>query len=266
MYSPKDPRRDYNFTGRLSDGKTEVKVDGYTYYNPNPPKSMVIIAGKDGAEDKTIVHPLYDSETQSYLPISGMQMCAGKFRLCNTDELQHSYQQHALSIPLMRLADVYLMYAEALYYADGDETNARVWMNKVLQRACGDDALLFEQLKTYYHRDEFIEELLEIRERELVFEFSRKWDLIRYNRLFDSIESLDEEKVAEKWANTELDPDDPDYIDPKYLNYQTGGYMKLGIPTIRQNMSKTDAAHKIWLPISEEQRGVNKNLEQNAGW
>ena len=81
-----------------------------------------------------------------------------------------------------------------------------------------------------------------------------------------SIESLDEEKVAEKWANTELDPDDPDYIDPKYLNYQTGGYMKLGIPTIRQNMSKTDAAHKIWLPISEEQRGVNKNLEQNAGW
>ena len=266
MYSPKDPRRDHNFTGRLSDGKTEVKVDGYTYYNPNPPKSTVIIAGKDGAEDKTIVHPLYDSETQSYLPISGMQMCAGKFRLCNTDELQHSYQQHALSIPLMRLADVYLMYAEALYYADGDETNARIWMNKVLQRACGDDALLFEQLKTYYHRDEFIEELLESRERELVFEFSRKWDLIRYNRLFDSIESLDEEKVAEKWANTELDPDDPDYIDPKYLNYQAGGYMKLGIPTIRQNMSKTDAAHKIWLPISEEQRGVNKNLEQNAGW
>ena len=266
MYSPKDPRRDHNFTGRLSDGKTEVKVDGYTYYNPNPPKSTVIIAGKDGAENKTIVHPLYDSETQSYLPISGMQMCAGKFRLCNTDELQHSYQQHALSIPLMRLADVYLMYAEALYYADGDETNARIWMNKVLQRACGDDALLFEQLKTYYHRDEFIEELLESRERELVFEFSRKWDLIRYNRLFDSIESLDEEKVTEKWANTELDPDDPDYIDPKYLNYQAGGYMKLGIPTIRQNMSKTDAAHKIWLPISEEQRGVNKNLEQNAGW
>ena len=266
MYSPKDPRRDHNFTGRLSDGKTEVKVDGYTYYNPNPPKSTVIIAGKDGAEDKTIVHPLYDSETQSYLPISGMQMCAGKFRLCNTDELQHSYQQHALSIPLMRLADVYLMYAEALYYADGDETNARIWMNKVLQRACGDDALLFEQLKTYYHRDEFIEELLESRERELVFEFSRKWDLIRYNRLFDSIESLDEEKVAEKWANTELDPDDPDYIDPKYLNYQAGGYMKLGIPTIRQNMSKTDAAHKIWLPTSEEQRGVNKNIEQNAGW
>ena len=69
-------------------------------------------------------------------------MCAGKFRLCNADEMQHSYQQHAMSIPLMRLADVYLMYAEALYYADGDETNARQWMNKVLQRYSDHVAIL----------------------------------------------------------------------------------------------------------------------------
>lgn len=268
MYSPKDPRRDHNFTGRSNDGKTEVKVDGYTYYNPNPPRATVTVASEDGdpAKAQTIEHPLYDSPTQTYLPVSGMQLCAGKFRLCNYDEMQHTYQQHALSMPLIRLADVYLMYAEALYYADNDEAGAREWMDKVLKRACKNDDALFTDLKAYYHRDNFVEELLESRERELIFEFSRKWDLIRYNQLFDKIASLDEERVVEKLPNTELDPEDPDFIDAKYLTYQTGGYLKLGIPTIKNNMDKTVAAHKIWLPISEEQRGVNKNLEQNAGW
>lgn len=265
MYSPKDPRRDHNFTGRAQDGKTEVKVDGYTYYNPNPPKTMVKVTRDDGTVEE-IPHPLYDSSTQTYLPISGIQMCAGKFRLCNYSEVQHTYQQHALSLPLIRLADVYLMYAEALYNADNDETSAREWMDKVLKRACKGDDALFEELKVFYRRADFTEELLESRERELIFEFSRKWDLIRYNILFDSIAGLDDEKVAEKVANTLLDPSDKDYIDPKYITYQTGGYLQLGIPTVKQNMAKESAAHKIWLPISEEQRGVNKGLVQNAGW
>ena len=282
MYHKEDPRRDHNITGRLSDGKKEVKVGGYTYYDPAPEKSMAKVSDPitgepvidpETGKQKEIVHPLYDSESQTYLPISGMQLCAGKFRLCNYEELQHSYQQHAISYPLMRLADVYLMYAEALYYGDNDESGARIWMDKVLLRACKNDEALKDKLKAYYKEraeneaakngtEPFMEELLESRERELIFEFSRKWDLIRYNIITERIASLDEDKVAEKWEYTQLDPYDPAYIDPKYLNYQTGGYLDLGIPTIKNNWQE----HKIWLPISEEQIGVNKSLKQNAGW
>ncbi|MCM1503003.1 MAG: RagB/SusD family nutrient uptake outer membrane protein [Bacteroidales bacterium] len=261
MYHPKDPRRDHNFTGRLSDGKNKVVVDGYTYWDPAPPQVTVKIAldvsgnpvedPDEGVSTVEIPHPLYDNlETQTYLPVSGMQLCAGKFRLCSFDELQHTWQQHAMSYPLMRLADVYLMYAEAMYFSD-DEAGARVWLDKVLERSVKDSSL-FEEIKAYYHRDDFVEELLESRERELIFEFSRKYDLIRFNIIEERIMSLDEDKVVEKEGE----------IDDRYLAYQTDGYLHASIPTLRQNWSY----HKIWCPISEEQRGVNRNLVQNAGW
>ena len=112
---------------------------------------------------------------------------------------------------------------------------------------------------TVYHRDNFLDELLESRERELIFEFSRKWDLIRFNLMDEKIGSLNEDMVIERYVEN---PEDPDYIDPDYLNFQSDGYLKLGIPTIKQNWEP----HKIWLPISEEQIGVNKSLTQNAGW
>ncbi len=274
MYSNKDPRRDHNLTGRLQDirkdgtpGKIEVDVEGYTYYNPDPPRAEITVKdendedviGPDGQPMK-VEHPLYDSPTQTYLPIAGIQMCPGKFRLCKVDQLQRSYQQHALSYPLMRLADVYLMYAEALAFGPSkNESKAREQLRTVLLRACGNDEDLCDELTEYYHKDDFLEELLESRERELIFEFSRKWDLIRFNLMDEKISSLNDEMVIEKYIEN---PEDPAYIDPDYLKFQSDGYLKLGIPTIKQNWQP----HKIWLPISEEQRGVNKSLSQNAGW
>lgn len=274
MYSPKDPRRDHNFTGRLQDfhkdgtpGKIEVTVDGYTYYNPDPPRTEITVKdehgedvlGPDGQPLKED-HPLYDSETQTYMPVAGIQLCAGKFRLCKIDQLQRTYQQHALSYPLIRLADVYLMYAEALAFGqDKNEALARAQLRTVLLRAVNNNETLCDELMTYYHRDDFLDELLESRERELIFEFSRKWDLIRFNLMDEKISSLSEDMVVEKLVE---DTESPDYINPDYLKFQSDGYLKLGIPTIKRNWQP----HKIWLPISEEQIGVNKSLTQNAGW
>ncbi len=274
MYHPKDPRRDHNFTGRLTDGKKKVMVNGYTYWNPDPPKSMVDmqvpvlddngnpvidpVTNKPETVTEKRPHPLYDNiETQTYLPVSGMQMCPGKVRLCNTDEMQRSWQQHAFSYPLMRLADVYLMYAEALYFT-GDEATARLQFEVVRSRAIPDPVERAE-ISAHYYRSDFVTELLESRERELIFEFSRKWDLIRFNLMDSMIESMNEDMVEEKLVD---DPESPDYINPKYLNYDSGGYLKSGIPFIKHNWE----SHKIWLPISEEQRGVNRKLTQNAGW
>lgn len=270
MYSVKDPRRDHNFTGRLQDvhkdgtpGKIAVKVGGYTYYNPDPPRVMVDELDDNGAPVKNpegegnvqIEHPLYESATQTYLPAKGVQVCPGKFRLCGIDEIQRTYNQHALSYPLMRLADVYLMYTEANYYHNGVED--RTYLEKILFRACGNDQALCSELMAEYRRDDFMEEVLESRERELIFEFSRKWDLIRFNILDKKISALDPDKVVPPARFA-------DPIRDEYLKYQADSYLKMGIPTLRRNI--IGYGHKIWLPISEEQIGVNKKLEQNAGW
>lgn len=258
MYDSEDPRRDHNMTGRLSDGKTQIKVGEYTYWNPAPPRTMVDELDGSGnpvldGEGKPvqIEHPLYDSPTQTYMPVAGIQVCPGKFRLCGIDEISRIYNQHAVSYPLMRLAEVYLMYAEALYYC-GDEATARLQLEEVLKRACKGDEALFNRLKTAYHKDDFLEELLESRERELVFEFARKWDLIRFNLIDDKISSLNADMVAEKKGE----------MDDKYLQFPADSYLKTGITILKQNWQH----HKIWLPISEEQRGVNSGLEQNANW
>lgn len=262
MYSPKDARRDWNFTGRLSDGFTELQVDGYTYGCPSSRDSVTVkVLDKEGepvtdpitGETKKIkiLHPLYDSETQTFRPNSGLQICTGKFRLAAYDQLQHTYQQHALSYPLMRLADVYLMYAEALYFT-GSESQGREWMNKVLRRAATDDAN-YGELLAAYHRDDFIDELLESRERELFMEFSRKWDLIRFNRIDKAIADMNPARV-----DGYRGPD----IDETFLRIEESNNMRGMMETVKQNWMP----FKIWLPISEEQIGVNQALTQNAGW
>ena len=145
------------------------------------------------------------------------------------------------------------MYAEALYF-DGNESEARTWMNKVLRRAATDEQN-YNELLAEYHRDNFVDELIESRSRELYMEFSRKWDLIRFNRIDSAIASLKSESLADEYRGN------PD-IDPQYLQFSESSNMRLLIKTVQENWMP----HKIWLPISEEQRGVNVNLKQNAGW
>ena len=278
MYSKNDPRRDHNLTGRMQDvhpdghmGKTEIQVDGYTYYNPDPPRTEVneLDASGNPIKDessatgyKQIESPLYDSPTQTYLATAGIQVCPGKYRLCGIDQLQRTYNQHAISFPLMRLADVYLMYAEAVYFADGDEGTAREYLRKVLLRACGNDSELCDRLMTEYRRDNFTDELLESRERELIFECSRKWDLIRFNQIDQKISSLNKDGVDRADIERVLGKDVADTIHDNYLLFPSDAYLKIGIPTLVGNWE----SYKIWLPISEEQRGVNKSLTQNHGW
>ena len=363
-YHPKDPRRDHNLTGRMSDGEPEkhkYMVDGYTYADPQPivdtitvtettplftdekgqPKTLYVDrdgnimihsrtvdgykyytdlngtdlykhkaenltdedtyiyigGGSEELKDKGYVivkryyfpNPLYDSATQSYVANSGMKTCPGKFRFTTLGSLQHTHQQHATSIPLMRLADVYLMYAEALYFS-GDEGTARQYLDKVLMRAAKNDQTLFDELKAAYTRSDFVEELLESRQRELAFEFSRKFDLIRFNRIDAAIAAMDDvrltrfdnqditAKVFRKTADEEgaLYPiTDPltgeivfedvvldEELKTKLITFPTTGQMYVGVGSLKRNWQ----SHKIWLPISEEQIGVNQKLVQNARW
>ena len=126
-------------------------------------------------------------------------------------------------------------------------------MNKVLKRASTDENN-YNELLAEYHRDDFVDELIESRSRELFLEFSRKWDLIRFNRIDNAMATLNPDTIAGEYG-------DPD-IDPQFLNFKEDSSLRGLMLTLKTNWMP----YKIWLPISEEQRGVNKNLEQNAGW
>ena len=230
-------------------------------------------------------NPLFDSETQVYRPTSALTACAGKYRMTTIGALQHTHQQHAVSIPLMRLGDVYLMYAEALYF-DGDEGTARTYLDKVLMRAANNDQTLFDELKAVYTRADFVEELLESRLREMPFEFSRKWDLIRFNKIDEAIAALESTRLTRfdgqdikvrlfkrDWNSKVIrDPETgeiifeegimPEELRENLLKFPDSGGVGVGVQTLQHNW----APHKIWLPISEEQIGVNPKLYQNADW
>lgn len=76
-----------------------------------------------------------------------------------------------VDFPMFRLADVFLMYAEAKFRT-GDEATALTYMNKIRERAYGDASHNYSSLVL----NDFIDE----RARELNWECTRRTDLIRF--------------------------------------------------------------------------------------
>lgn len=266
LYSPKDPRRDWFFTGRASGsvaGGTlvEEQRDGVIYIVP-------YLRGSAASNSFT------DSPRQTYLPfINSTDCCVGKYRLAQLGQLNHSPSSHALSIPLMRLAEVYLMYAEAIYFSRQDEAAARSYMRKVLARACAvewsisggavsfrieENDALTDELMTAYHREDFITELLEHRERELAFEGSRKYDLVRFNIVDREIDRL-----------VNGGPSEGNLYSASYRRFEDGvivkfssSYMRDGLSSLKNNWRP----YKLWLPISSLELAANKSIKQNPEW
>ncbi|MCD4789856.1 MAG: RagB/SusD family nutrient uptake outer membrane protein [Bacteroidales bacterium] len=78
--------------------------------------------------------------------------------------------------PMFRLADVYLMYAEAVLRggSGGDQATALDYVNALRQRAYGDNSGDVSQIDLQFILDE--------RARELYWECQRRTDLVRYNK------------------------------------------------------------------------------------
>jgi len=91
-------------------------------------------------------------------------------------------------IILLRFADILLLNAEARYFL-GDETGARQNLTRIRKRIAKNGFV--NALDQAYHKDDFVEELLDSRSRELCFEGWRKIDLIRFGKLQESIMNLD---------------------------------------------------------------------------
>lgn len=85
-----------------------------------------------------------------------------------------------LTLPVLRYADVVLLRAEALYHS-GSETEALAELNRVRERAFGDDS------HNYADASNFMDKLMEERQLELAFENERWFDLVRTGRFMDEL-------------------------------------------------------------------------------
>ncbi len=112
----------------------------------------------------------------------------------------------------LRLADVYLLYAEALIKTDGSKTEALFYLNKIRERARntpGDPAITppTNLLKDYEHSDfsndqDFLLAIEKERRVELAFENHRWFDLVRTER---AKERMIEEQAVDGYPPFEWD-------------------------------------------------------------
>lgn len=148
--------------------------------------------------------------------------------------------------PIMRLADLYLLYAEALNEVDGPSAEVTEWVNLVRDRAglpsIEDSWANYSTRPGEYQTKEGLRNIIH-RERliELAFEGRRFWDLRRWKKA----ERVMSEPI-EGWTQSRSEPE---------LYYQV---TRIYDPKFRKR-------DYFW-PIKESDLISNKSLVQNFGW
>jgi starch-binding outer membrane protein, SusD/RagB family len=205
-YNARDFRFSHNVSGNLNNSTSPViTIDGIRYYQPVP------------------------------LPnVNSAIMSVGKFRLRDGVGKTTAAFASGISFPLLRYADILLLRAEALFFT-GDEAGARAMLSQVRSRAVIAPATV-NDLNTAYLKQNFVDELLDERARELCFEFWRRFDLARFNVYDKKIKALNPSPTF-------------------------GAYNK-DVVLLQQNWKP----EKVWFPIPLQQIDLNPNLVQNPGY
>ena len=96
-----------------------------------------------------------------------------------------------LDIPVLRLADMILLHAEALYHL-GDHDQALGHLNRIRERAFGNDSHNYS-MADIAGEDDFMDKLLLERRLELAVENNRWFDLVRTGRFTSALTTLEGE-------------------------------------------------------------------------
>lgn len=148
--------------------------------------------------------------------------------------------------PVIRMADLYLLYAEALNEVNGPSPEAHSWIDQVRERAgipsVKNAWMNYSNNPSKYTTKEGLREIIH-RERliELAFEGQRFWDLRRW-------------KEAEKtWQGP-------------IQGWDIARSDLLGYYQVTTLFNRTFQIRDYFWPIAEADLLVNKNLVQNPGW
>ncbi len=148
--------------------------------------------------------------------------------------------------PVIRLAEVYLFYAEALNESAGPSSEVYNWINLVRARA-GLQSVEKSWSEHSRIKDKYLNQnglraiIQQERQIELAFEGQRFWDIMRWKKGREELNGL-----IKGW---DIDQEAPEY----YYRVKT---------LFNKKFSNKDY---FW-PISEKNLIVNNNLVQNPGW
>lgn len=188
-----------------------------------------------------------------------------KFRSYDYPNYREANTESA-DFPHIRLAEVYLIYAEALYELNGTITDAELNESLNLVRKRSGVAPLTNQLAADYDLD-ILEEIRRERAVELYLENSRFNDLRRWGI---AEEELNEPTFGQIIEGTDYE-NNPDLYDP--ASYQYGEAVKeyTGVGP-RSAVVLIPSSNKNWtranylIPIPLEEINLNENLLQNPGY
>ena len=204
-YIEEDFRRDHNLTGNMNSQNRFENIEGVKYFIPRP---------------------ITNTNVGFY--------CIGKYRMIDPALKTIPNYASNINLPILRYADILLLHAEAQYFVVS-EPAARATLSLVRARAVG-NGFEVSVLNNAYQKNDFIEELLEERSRELCFENWRRIDLARFNKFDETINNLSSD---------------------------VGFYNKRVVPNIKTNWKE----ERVWFPIPAIQIDLNINLTpQNQGY
>lgn len=174
---------------------------------------------------------------------------AGSWNGSRTGYTIHKFMDETLTYPyqgaqpyvFLRIGEVYLNYAEALYFL-GDEVNARYYLNEIRKRARHGDPNILPDVTA--SGDELFKAIQHERQVELAFEEHRFFDVRRW------MIAMDTENKPARGIETWTDLDNGGEVTYKFVELQA---------------RKFEKQHYLF-PIPNSERQKNDLLEQNPDY
>jgi hypothetical protein len=233
-----DPTSGYNqndpWTNREPRFYKNIAIDGETWWTAGADQKAELF---NGGRHRSVINPpsvtgYYQKKFSAISPTYSLSLAGGVMAY----------------VPYLRLADVYLMYSEAVLFSPGGTPQSKASNYTQTAEQALNTVRIRAQLQpisaTYTaNRDAFFEELVRERAVELAFEGQRFCDLRRWNRI-----------------------DDPRYLDKTAIDFQRGTN---GKPI---NISERVVARRVatkkhnWLPIQVSFTKMYEGFPQNPGW
>lgn len=230
----------YRVSGRVGNQfsirSTTAEMYGYANVGATATLYLLYDDSDDVRRDWNIAPFRYVSnsslDTVHHAPTEIYDRDTGKWRREYETALPRSVDFSPTNFPLLRYADVLLMYAEAENELNGPTTEAYDALNAVRDRA---GAYAFTGLD----QDDLRQAIRNERARELCFEGLRKFDLIRWGIFQQAMRNVGNDIASNA---------------PSNLRYAALGY------------ERALAERNLILPIPIAEMSLNKAMYQNEGW
>lgn len=220
-----------NFTGgtdglgHIYDSRLEWNMPPYNYKDNGLDKSWYVYQSKSTKDNPTTARAIRNvgkwRREVEYEGVVGSRM-----------------MYTGINFPILRYSDVLLMYAEAsLEFYGAVKPEAYACVLKVRERALGEGKTL-----NYTDVDEFRQFVRNERGRELCFEATRKYDLIRWGVFVDSMK---------EYLTLTSDPE-----------WSGNG----GLASYAAEVGSSVSERHILLPVPLKELGTNTKMKQNPMW